>query len=284
MSNDQSKANLDLETVCGFGDEWERFPQDKLSNKELNERFDEYFSIFPWDTLPKASVGFDMGCGSGRWARLVVDKVGLLNCIDPSEKALNVAKKHLSNKSNCQFHQCSVDQLPLSENSQDFGYSLGVLHHIPDTRAALASCVEKLKPGAPLLLYLYYAFDNRPFWYKWLWKSSEILRFVISKSPHGLRYAFSQFIAGAVYYPLTRIALACEAAGVDVSNFPLSYYRNYSFYSMRTDALDRFGTPLEKRFSQKDIIELMDSCGLEHIRFSSKAPYWVVVGYKKLRA
>jgi hypothetical protein len=44
----------------------------------------------------------------------------------------------------------------------DFGYSLGVLHHLPDPRAGLAACVTKLKPGAPMLVYIYYAFDNRP--------------------------------------------------------------------------------------------------------------------------
>ncbi|MCY7329778.1 MAG: class I SAM-dependent methyltransferase, partial [Saprospiraceae bacterium] len=64
----------------------------------------------------------------------------------------------------------------LPDGAMDFGYSLGVLHHIPDTRAALAACVRKLKPGAPFLLYLYYAFDNRPWWFKALWRLSDVVR------------------------------------------------------------------------------------------------------------
>jgi 2-polyprenyl-3-methyl-5-hydroxy-6-metoxy-1,4-benzoquinol methylase len=32
---------------------------------------------------------------------------------------------------------------------------LGVLHHIPDTAAAMRDCVRKLKLGAPFLFYLY---------------------------------------------------------------------------------------------------------------------------------
>ena len=39
---------------------------------------------------------------------------------------------------------------------------------------------------------------------------------------------------------------------LNVFNFPLSDYKNKSFYTMRTDALDRFGTKLEKRFSKKE--------------------------------
>ncbi len=273
--------NIDSETVNGFGDEWERFQQDKLSIEELNDRFDEYFSIFPWGELSLESVGFDMGCGSGRWANLVAHKVGSLNCVDASEKALNVAKQQLAGKDNCIFIHSSVDDMPFPDNSQDFGYSLGVLHHIPDTQAALSSCVRKLKTGAPFLLYLYYAFDNRPFWYYWLWKISEIFRYVISKLPHTLRYASSQLIAALIYLPLTRFAILCEKIGFDVSNFPLSYYRHYSFYTMRTDALDRFGTQLEKRFSRNEVMQLMESCGLRDVSFSNRAPYWVAVGYKK---
>ena len=44
--------------------------------------------------------------------------------------------------------------MPLPDGALDFGYSLGVLHHIPDTQSALRACVRKLKAGAPFLLYL----------------------------------------------------------------------------------------------------------------------------------
>jgi 2-polyprenyl-3-methyl-5-hydroxy-6-metoxy-1,4-benzoquinol methylase len=58
----------------------------------------------------------------------------------------------------------------------DFGYSLGVLHHVPDTNQGIRDCVSMLKPGAPFLLYLYYALDNRSLAYRFLWKTSDILR------------------------------------------------------------------------------------------------------------
>ena len=34
---------------------------------------------------------------------------------------------------------------------------------------------------------------------------------------------------------------------------------------MRTDSRDRFGTPLEKRFSKKDIYKMMKQSGLEKL-------------------
>ena len=47
------------------------------------------------------------------------------------------------------------------------------------------------------------------------------------------------------------------------------------------DALDRFGTRLEQRFSKKQIKEMMEKAGLEKVRFSDKAPFWVAVGFRK---
>lgn len=272
--------NIDQKTVDGFGEEWDSFDQTELSNDEWRMLFDRYFAIFPWETLPADPVGFDLGCGSGRWAAGVIDKVGTLHCIDPSKKALAVAERRLAGKRNAIFHNAGVDHIPLPDGSQDFGYSLGVLHHIPDTAAAIRDCVRKLKPGAPFLVYLYYRLDNRPLWFRALWATSDVARRGIARLPFGLRKACTNVIAATVYWPLARSAKMIEKAGMNVDVLPLSAYRNNSFYSMRTDALDRFGTRLEQRFTRPDIARMMASAGLDHIRFSDDVPYWVAVGFK----
>ena len=50
---------------------------------------------------------------------------------------------------------------------------------------------------------------------------------------------------------------------------------------MRTDALDRFGTRLEQRFTKKEIENMMLEAGLEKVEFSSSKPFWCAIGYKK---
>jgi ubiquinone/menaquinone biosynthesis C-methylase UbiE len=271
--------NVDTATVEGFGDEWATYDQAELSEDERTALFRRYFDIFPMADLRNAT-GFDLGCGSGRWALLVAPRVGTLHCIDPAAKALEVSKRTLGAYNNVQFHHAGVDDIPLADGSQDFGYSLGVLHHIPDTQAAMAACVRKLKPGAPFLVYLYYSFDNRPRWFRRLWKMTEVGRAFISRLPFPLRNTVSSTIAATVYYPAARTAGIAERLGADVANFPLSAYRGLSFYTMRTDALDRFGTRLEQRFSRSDIEAMMRKCGLEAIRFSDQEPYWVACGFR----
>jgi len=271
--------NQDKNTVDGFGDEWSRFDQSDLPQAEQQLLFDEYFSVFPWKNISKESTGFDLGCGTGRWAKSVAPKVKKLICIDPSS-ALDIAKKNLSNFDNCVFDSATVDEMPMQDNSMDFGYSLGVLHHVPDTALGIKQCVKKLKIGAPLLLYLYYRFDNRPWWFRLIWFVTDLLRRIVSKMPYKLRYFSSQIISIIVYFPLARFALFLEKLNFNVSNFPLSSYKNLSFYTMRTDALDRFGTRLEQRFTRKEIKNMMQNAGLENIEFSNSKPFWVAVGYK----
>ena len=98
--------------------------------------------------------------------------------------------------------------------------------------------------------------------------------------PYGLRYFSSQIIAFFVYFPLARIAFLMEKLNINVSNLPLSSYKNLSFYTMRTDALDRFGTRLEQRFTRDEIKQMMRNAGLEEIKFSDSKPFWVAVGIK----
>ena len=304
-----------------------------MSETEARKAFEGYFAIFPWADLSENAEGFDMGCGSGRWARWVASKVntveltpppngggldvgrpegseasdltrplpnppplgegtitpnstvlapkvGRLHCIDPSD-AIEVAKTNLAEYGNVVFHRASVDEGCLPAGSQDFGYSLGVLHHVPDTEAAIRSCVELLKPGAPLLLYLYYAFDNRPGWFRALWRVSDWGRRVIYRLPPGLKHAVTDVIALLVYWPLARISGILERLGVNVDTIPLSFYRAHSFYTLRTDARDRFGTPLEQRFTRQQIKGMMERGGLTDIRFSESAPFWCAVGVKE---
>ena len=276
-----AKNNFDSKVINDFGNEWESYDQSSVDSKELKKQFSDYFKLFSWQEKITNGIGVDFGCGTGRWAKFVSEKVNFLICIDASNKAIKVAKRNLWDKNNCYVIQGRIDTLPILDNSLDFAYSLGVLHHLPNTEQALKKCINKLKPGAPFLLYLYYAFDNRPYWYLLIWKCSDILRKIISKAPFRIKYLFSNIISIVIYYPFSRLSLLLEKLGVSVKNIPLSEYRAKSFYTMRTDSLDRFGTRLEHRFTKKQMEMMMNNSGLEKIIFSDIAPYWCAIGYKR---
>jgi len=247
----------------------------------LKELFDRYFSEFPWATVGPHSIGVDVGCGSGRWARFVAPHVKALVCVDPSSVAIRVAKRAVAELPNCVAVEGAGGELPLRPASLDFGYSLGVLHHTPEPAAALRDTVRALKPGAPFLVYLYYAFDNRPRWFRALWRLSDGVRRPVSRAPFLLKRVVTTVIAATVYWPLARTAKLLSAMGRDVDVVPLSIYRDAPFYIMRNDALDRFATRVEWRFTASQIRSMMEAAGLVDIRFRPSAPYWCAVGTRR---
>jgi hypothetical protein len=83
-----------------------------------------------------------------------------------------------------------------------------------------------------------------------------------------------------VYWPLARLAWVCRKLGIADRHVPLHYYADKPFYVMRTDALDRFGTRLEQRFTRAEMAEMMCAAGLRDVRFNDHEPFWCAVGYR----
>jgi SAM-dependent methyltransferase len=271
--------NLDPRTAQGFDRIWQLHGSLRDDGEPDPQLFKAGFALFPLESLSHAE-GFDLGCGNGRIARLVAPRVGLLHCIDPSPAGIDAAKAGLAQLGNARFHCAAVDEMPLDEESQDFGYSLGVLHHLPSPQAGLRSCVGKLKRGAPFLLYVYHDLQGRPATLRAAWRASDLLRRLISRMPFRLTVAASTFLAATLYWPLSRTARLVERCGGQVGNLPLSAYRDQDWATLRADSLDRFGTAVEHRFSKDAVEAMMHGAGLERVRFADGPPFWVAVGYK----
>ena len=274
--------NIDPKLVSDFGAEWSKFDNKDLSKTELKIIWKDYFSIFPWELLNKEnSIGADIGCGTGRWAEFVLPHVKKLYLIDPSYQALNIAQDKLKNFNNVKYDNSGVEALPFKDNSLDFAYSLGVLHHVPDIARAFSDISKKLKKGAPLLIYLYYSMENKPKWFIILWKITDFMRRVIVKLPYRLRFMISQIIALVIYLPIILIGRLLKLCKLLPKNWPLDYYIDKSFYVIRNDALDRFATSLENRYSKQDIIQLFLNSGFDDIKFSENEPYWCASAIKQ---
>lgn len=270
--------NRDDRVVADFGDEWARFDQAGLPGPERDALASQYFAAFPWDRLPEGAVGADIGCGSGRWAAWLAPRVGLLWCLDPSDRAVEVARRNLAHHPNCKVVRASLDSMPIEPGTLDFAYCLGVLHHVPDTAAGLADCVSLLRPGGVMYVYLYYSLENRPAWFRALWRVSDLGRGLVSRLPRPAKGLACEGIAVLVYWPLARLARLVELAGLSPAHLPLAPYRDKGLYTMRTDARDRFGTRLERRFSRDEVHGLLAQAGLIDIRVPDAFPYWIGCG------
>lgn len=268
-------------TISDFGDEWQKFDNNKVSTKELKKIFNSYFLIFPKKFFNKKTIGIDLGSGSGRWAEFIISKVKKMYLLEPSKKAINVSKKRFKKIKNIEYLNIEIKHLRLKNNSLDFAYSLGVIHHLEYPIKCFNIINKKLKKNSPFLVYLYHNFEDHSKLYRLIWLFSEIFRKVISRQNFFVKTLISDIIAVFVYYPLAKLSSILNSLNISVKNIPLSIYKDKSFYIMRNDSLDRFGTKYEKRYSKTDIVNIFKKTGFYNIKVSTKEPYWCVIGFKK---
>ncbi len=142
-----------------FGAEWKEH-RDILP--EHAREFEQYFDLVDLPSLKNARV-CDLGCGSGRWSFFLKDHCKELVLVDFSE-AIYVARQNLKDADNALFLKADITRLPFADNFADFIFSLGVLHHLP---IPCLEAVKRLKRFSPrLLIFLYYALDNQPFYFR----------------------------------------------------------------------------------------------------------------------
>ena len=272
--------NIDHSVVVSFGEEWLKF-QD-YDDETIEKFVREYFDILSDQMVNKGSYAADIGCGTGRWSKYLSTRAGFIEAIDPSD-ALYAADNLLGNIENIRLTKASTETIPFPDETFDFAMSVGVLHHIPDTQKAMMDCVRKVKKGGYFYTYLYYNLDNRGFLFKFIFWISNGVRKIVSRMPAGIKRFACDLLAGTIYLPIVWLIrfMYWIGAGKLADKLPLNSYKNKNFFVLRNDALDRFGTKLEHRFSRKQVIVMMENCGLDNIVIGPGVPFYHAVGRRK---
>ncbi len=276
---DTAGINIDEKVVNDFGEEWLKF--NEFTEKDIKKTGDEYFDLIDDKIVNQQTYAIDIGCGTGRWSKYLSGRAEFIEAVDPSN-AIFAAAKTLNGVENVRLTRASVETLPFKDETFDFAMSVGVLHHIPDTMKALKDCVKKLKKGGYFYVYLYYNMDNRGSLFKVLFHVSDAFRKAIAALPTSLKKFVCDVLAVCVYMPIILIVKFLLLIGFTklALKLPLSAYHNKSFFIIRNDSLDRFGTRLEQRFSAKQVKEMMENAGLSEIVISPKTPYYHAIGKK----
>jgi SAM-dependent methyltransferase len=272
--------NIDKKVVGQFGDEWLKFYE--YDDEVIEKVGKEYFNILNNEMVNAETYALDIGCGTGRWTKYLSKRVKFIEAVDPSD-AVFAADKLLGDIANVRLSQASIETLPFADETFDFVMSVGVLHHIPDTQKALNDCVQKLKKGGYFYVYLYYNLERRGLFYRTLFRMSDLIRRIVSRLPGKIKLFVCDILAFFFYMPFILAGRLIKFLGFEnlAKRVPLHIYQNRSLFMIRNDALDRFGTRLEQRFSTKQIMEMMENAGLTNIMIGPGFPYYHAVGRRK---
>ena len=258
--------SISTETQFSFGDEWKLFP-DIL--KEHSREFSRYIDVIPKHSQPYERV-CDLGCGIGRWSYFLNSYAKEIVLVDFSE-AIFIARKNLKEMPGAIFFMGDILCLPFRDNFADFAICLGVLHHLPVNIQQAVKLVARLSKR--FLIYLYYALDNRPSWYRLVWRCSDLLRRVLCrvKSPP-IREVLTWILMLFGYLPFIYLGKCLEPLGLGTNLPNFDAHKNDDWKRIRQDVYDRFFTPIENRISRTEISQMQTTLG--SIRISEDLPYW----------
>jgi SAM-dependent methyltransferase len=249
-----------------FGAEWLTYPD---IMPEHESEFALYFDLINISDLKDARV-CDLGCGIGRWSHFLKDKCRELILLDFSE-AIFAARKNLKESENAIFFMGDIKRLPFRHKFADFLFCLGVLHHLPVNALDEVKALKKYAPT--ILIYLYYALDNRPFYFRLFLKMVTSIRKAVSriKDP-SFRNGFSSFTAWTVYLPLVYLGKIVKPFGLSHLVPLYEAYNGKRVQRIKQDVYDRFFTGIEQRFTKKQILELNKE--FDKVTVSDHLPYW----------
>lgn len=265
-SSDNPRTAFAEDIQFTFGAEWTEHGQ---ILEEHETEFRQYFDIVDLASLQQARV-CDLGCGSGRWSSFLRDRCRELVLVDFSQ-AIYVARQNLQDAPNVLFFKCDILQLPFANDFADFIMCLGVLHHLP------IPCLEAVRNLKHLarrqLIFLYYALDNRPFYFRWLLAAVTRVRLALAhfRSPL-FRKIFSRFGAAFLYMPLVALGRLLRPFGLSKYVPLYEFYRNKTLTRVEQDVYDRFFTRIEQRVSRAQIMELKRE--YSDVKVSDGLPYW----------
>ncbi len=276
FDNTTSNRNLNHAVIRSFSEEWKKF--NAFTDEEIDSYGRMYFDIVDETMLNKNSYALDIGCGTGRWTKYLAGRTGFMEAIDPGDTIL-IADKFLT-QSNVRLSKAATDNIPFDDETFDFVMTVGVLQFIPNTQQAMNDCVRKVKRGGYFYTYLYYDLENRNITFKSLYAITSAVRRLTSILPMTIKKVICDIIALVIYMPFIITGRLIKNVGLKdfADKLPLSTYQSQTFFVIRNDALDRFGTPLEKRFAKKEVELMMRNAGLENIIIASSKPYWHAVG------
>lgn len=175
----------------------------------------------------------EVGCGIAIDGRYLSEHGVDYQAVDLSFESLRLAHQHFGqNKLRQRFANADATQLPFRDSTFDFVYSIGILHHVPDTPAACREVARILRPGGHLRImlygrrsYHYYLVTGVVYPLIWLLLRLPLGRALAHKGPQKLRDMFDICKqTGLSKKRLLDISTDTSSAGEDNFNPHSSFY------------------------------------------------------------
>jgi SAM-dependent methyltransferase len=139
-----------------FGRQWNWFRTVQMDSQNRSSTSLETFrGTTGWTDADLAGrLVLDAGVGAGRFAECA-SAAGATVCGVDLTVAIDAAFANIGRNPGVHLAQADIFALPFRSGTFDLAYSIGVLHHTPDTEAAFRHVADTVRPGGSFAVYLY---------------------------------------------------------------------------------------------------------------------------------
>jgi len=203
----------------------------------------------------KGKTILDVGCGAGRFTQIAAIFGGKVIGVDMSD-SVAVAIANTRQFMNSEIRKADLHNLPFKDNSFDIIFSIGVLHHTPNTRKAFQSLYRLLKPGGIMAIWVY---SNEGIKAKLFNFITGIHRLYTTRMNHQLLYLLC-YLSMPLYY-LHRIPVL---GYLTMALFPCSMHPKAAWRVL--DTFDWYSPKYQWKHSYKEVEGWFRELGFKDIR------------------
>jgi SAM-dependent methyltransferase len=216
----------------------------------------------------------DGGCGDGEdLAMVALDPKCEIVGVELSSGGVATTLARTRGLVRAHVVQGDLLRIPLADKTFDGAYSYGVVHHTPDPAGAVREIARTLKPGAPLLLYVYEDFGDRALYWRAALAAANSVRAITTRMRPSHLMRLCRMLSPVVYVLCTLPARHFSWA----ARFP--YRHGPHAFGMVGDLYDRLSAPIERRYSRDGAAQLATGAGLTVVAVGQQRG-WVVRAVK----
>lgn len=150
--------------------------------------------------------GLEIGCGLGIDLAQFIRGGSRMSAIDLATVHIHLASLQLSQKDlAADLNVADAERLPFADDSFDFVFSNGVLHHTPNTAAAFDEIWRVLKPNGKIVILLYHQ-NSLQYWLRIVlhWSARRLVKSIFYRQKFSFQQLLNQVTDG-VTNPLTKV-------------------------------------------------------------------------------
>lgn len=254
--------------VENFGFQWNKHKRTQFDTEDQksSETFLRKIGFSP-ETV-KDKLVLDAGCGSGRYSEVINRWGGKVVGIDLSN-AVKACYENLGDKA-VKVIQADILNPPFKDRVFDVIFSIGVLHHTPNTKQAFKSLVRLLKPGGYICIWLYHAYHDD----STRIKLSRFYRKFSWRLPKNLLYLIAHL--AIPYYYLNRIPII---GSITSRVWHIAEHKDWRWRVL--DTFDWYSPRYQWHHTYTEVWAWFEEEGLENIKIFD--PPVSIGGYKPLK-